>query len=105
MTAHSEIIAAEPKTEAVARFFSAVNKGISYFRENPGEAVTYIASNLDYTAEDAKEWMKTVEFVDDVAKVDQITIVENTVVILKSAGVIEDEKITGKDFVYGIRSL
>ncbi|KAK7204738.1 thiamine biosynthesis enzyme [Myxozyma melibiosi] len=105
VTAHTDVIYSEPETAAIARFFSAVNKGITYFNQHPEEAVEYIAANLDYTKEDAQEWLHTVEFSENVAVVDQTAIIDNTVEILKSAGVIEKEDIVPENFVYRVKSL
>ncbi|KAL8998904.1 MAG: hypothetical protein Q9169_002123 [Polycauliona sp. 2 TL-2023] len=71
-------------------FLDKVNMGIKYFQEHKDEAVQYISTTLDYEEEDAKEWMKTVRFPRDVKGV-KANVVEETVKILRKAGVIEGE--------------
>lgn len=75
-------------------FFDKLNHGIRYFNEHPDEAVKYISTELDYTEEDAKEWLKTVSFATDVKGVKMDT-VEKTVEILQKAGVVEENVNTG----------
>lgn len=66
-----------------------INKGVKHFEENQEEAVTYISTKLDYSEEDAREWLKTVRFAHDVRGVDQ-SVVDKTVHILQQAGVLGD---------------
>ncbi|KZF20311.1 periplasmic binding protein-like II [Xylona heveae TC161] len=68
--------------------FEAINKGVKYFQEHLDEAVQYISTNLDYSEEDAREWLKTVRFADNVKGVD-VEVVKRTKDILLKAGVIE----------------
>ncbi|KAK9460729.1 uncharacterized protein V1516DRAFT_434567 [Lipomyces oligophaga] len=104
ITAHVDLIAKEtPETDTLARWLKAVNLGVEYFEQNPDEAVAYISQNLDYTAEDAEAWLKTVEFVRNVGEVDTGSIIDNTVTILQSAGVIEDVSAEKKnEFVHSV---
>ncbi|KAI4117130.1 MAG: hypothetical protein LQ338_007604 [Usnochroma carphineum] len=67
-----------------------LNMGVKYFRENPEEAVKYISEELDYEEEDAREWLKTVRFAEDVRGVKR-SVLEKTVKILKNAGVVGEE--------------
>jgi ABC-type nitrate/sulfonate/bicarbonate transport system substrate-binding protein len=83
-----KIVAADPKDERLQELLVKVNRGIAHFRENQEEAISYISENLDYSAEDAREWMKTVEFVDDASEVG-IEDIDNTIVLLQKAGVVE----------------
>ena len=39
-----------------------LNLGVRYFEEHGEEAVEYISKELDYSAEDAREWLGTVRF-------------------------------------------
>jgi ABC-type nitrate/sulfonate/bicarbonate transport system substrate-binding protein len=64
-----------------------INKGVKHFEENQEEAVQYISTKLDYSEEDAREWLKTVQFAKDVRGVDP-AVVEKTVGILQKAGVL-----------------
>ncbi|KAI4246870.1 MAG: hypothetical protein LQ352_006294 [Teloschistes flavicans] len=71
-----------------------VNLGIKHFKDHPDEAVQYISSELDYEKEDAREWLNTVKFADDVKGVKK-AVVEKTVEVLGKAGVLKGEE--GKD--------
>jgi ABC-type nitrate/sulfonate/bicarbonate transport system substrate-binding protein len=64
-----------------------INKGVKHFEENQEEAVQYISTKLDYSEEDAREWLKTVKFAKDVRGVDK-EVVGKTVGILQKAGVL-----------------
>lgn len=66
-----------------------INKGVKHFEANQAEAVQYISTKLDYSEEDAKEWLKTVRFASDVRGVD-MEVVNKTVSILQKAGVLGD---------------
>jgi ABC-type nitrate/sulfonate/bicarbonate transport system substrate-binding protein len=67
-----------------------INKGVKHFEENQEEAVTYISTKLDYSEEDAREWLKTVKFAKDVSGVER-AVVDKTVGILQKAGVLGGE--------------
>ncbi|KAI5965532.1 hypothetical protein CANMA_003394 [Candida margitis] len=90
ITASTKAVAA--KQQDIHNFISAVNQGTAYFNQHIDEAVDYIASNLDYSAEDAKQWTKTVQFNDKVGEValDWDKIVVKTTNVLKDAGVLQD---------------
>ncbi|KAF1945556.1 periplasmic binding protein-like II [Clathrospora elynae] len=64
-----------------------INKGVKHFEENQEEAVQYISTKLDYSDEDAREWLKTVRFARDVRGVDR-HVVDKTVGTLQKAGVL-----------------
>jgi len=64
-----------------------INKGVKHFEENQEEAVQYISTKLDYSEEDAREWLKTVRFAKDVRGVDP-EVVNKTVSTLQKAGVL-----------------
>ena len=84
-----KIVARNPTDERIQPLSDAINKGIRHFNENQEEAVEYISTELDYSAEDARAWLKTVRFPNDVTGVDP-EIVQKTVNILQKAGVIEE---------------
>lgn len=71
--------------------FEKLDQGIKYFNENQEEAITYISTELDYSEEDAREWMKTVRFPLKTAGVD-IKVITNTVGVLRKAGVLFEGK-------------
>ncbi|EGS18443.1 uncharacterized protein CTHT_0050400 [Thermochaetoides thermophila DSM 1495] len=68
-----------------------LNLGIKHFNENQEEAVEYISTHLDYTAEDAREWLKTVKFPKWTQGVDP-KVIASTVEILCKAGVLSASK-------------
>lgn len=67
-----------------------INKGVKHFEENQKEAIQYISTKLDYSEEDAREWLKTVRFAHDVRGVDK-SVVDKTVNILQKAGVLGEK--------------
>lgn len=71
--------------------FDKLDQGIRHFNENKEEAVTYISTELDYSEEDAREWMKTVKFPTHTEGVD-VGVVTNTVEVLRKAGVLHADK-------------
>lgn len=74
----------------ISSFLSAVNEGITYFNSHNDEAVEFISTNLDYSADDARAWLGTVEFAED-CKIVENVVVEKTVDILSKARVINKE--------------
>lgn len=87
-----KIVAREPENPQLKELAESINKGIKYFWDNKEEAIEYISTNLDYSAEDANEWMKTVEFSKDVTGVDP-KVVQKTVDILGKAGVLKPSNV------------
>lgn len=79
-------------------FLEGLNKGVKYFLEHQDEAVKWIYGNLDYSEEDAREWLKTVKFSQDVSKV-RGEVVEKCVGILKKAGVVKSEEVDAEGMV------
>ncbi|KAF3926709.1 hypothetical protein ABW21_db0204550 [Orbilia brochopaga] len=93
ITAHADLTSA--KDPRLAEFLDGVNKGISLFKDDVEQGISWITSNLEYSEADAREWRKGVEFVDDVKAVDE-GMVEKVLSILKEAGVVEkSEKADG----------
>lgn len=71
--------------------FEKLDQGIKHFGENKQEAIAYISTELDYSAEDAEEWIKTVKFSTHTEGVD-LEVVEKTVRVLRKAGVLSEGK-------------
>ena len=91
ITAHKDLTSSSDKPDPrLATFLSGVTKGIEYFHSHIDEGIEYIAANLGYTAQDARDWLKTVEHVKDASKVER-SMIENTVEILSKAGVVKGE--------------
>ncbi|KAK4120985.1 hypothetical protein N657DRAFT_578759 [Parathielavia appendiculata] len=65
-----------------------LNQGIKHFNENQEEAVQYISTKLDYSEEDAREWLKTVRFPQRTQGVD-FKVVVSTVETLCKASVLK----------------
>ena len=84
IVARPDVIGDDRLDEVLAK----INLGIRYFEEHQEEAVQYISTELDYTAEDAKEWLQTVNFAEHVRGVRE-SVVQETVTVLKKAGVLE----------------
>jgi len=76
----------------VSAFLDAVAEGVAYFNAHKDEAVKFISTSslMEYSEEDAKAWLETVKFADEVKKV-KLETVEKTIDILKKAGVIKGE--------------
>lgn len=75
----------------VKDLFERLDKGVAHFNANPDEAVQYISTNLDYSAEDAREWLKTVKFPAQTEGV-KPEVVSSCVSILRKAGVLTEGK-------------
>ena len=73
--------------EQIPGLMESINKGVKHFKQNPEEAVKHITSTMHYSEDDARQWMKTVKFPDDVSGVNRAT-VDNTIDILRTAGVL-----------------
>lgn len=82
----------DTKKKDIQAFLGAVNRGIAYFLAHPQEAVEHILTHLNYSADDAREWLKTVKFNEQIGKkeIDWTRVVENTASVLKTAGVLTD---------------
>ncbi|CAK7203869.1 hypothetical protein SEUCBS139899_006618 [Sporothrix eucalyptigena] len=84
----STAVVSSPDTEAQLQdLFGKLDQGIAHFNANPEESVKYISTALDYSEEDAREWLKTVRFPEHTSGVSKATI-ENCIGILQKAGVL-----------------
>lgn len=91
IVASTALMKDEKLEERVGFLFGKLDQGIKHFDENKEEAVKYISTELDYSEEDAREWMKTVRFPTHTEGVDP-QVVESTVQILRKAGVLCEGK-------------
>ena len=64
-----------------------ITKGVRHYLDNTDESVGFITSTMQYSDEDARSWMKTVRFADDVSGV-KPTVVSETIKVLVKAGVL-----------------
>ncbi|KAL1584202.1 hypothetical protein WHR41_07259 [Cladosporium halotolerans] len=92
------IAAREPTDPALQDLAEKLNAGVQYYMDNEEEAVKHITGTMEYSEADAREWMKTVEFTQDVRGVDP-GVVDKTVGILKKAGVLGEKAGSGADLV------
>jgi ABC-type nitrate/sulfonate/bicarbonate transport system substrate-binding protein len=77
--------------ERTKELFEKLDQGVKYFNGNQEEAVKYISTALDYSDEDAREWLKTVRFPEHTSGVD-VGVIKNTVEVLRKAGVLTQGK-------------
>jgi ABC-type nitrate/sulfonate/bicarbonate transport system substrate-binding protein len=75
----------------IADLFTKLDKGIKHFDAHHDEAVKYISTHLDYSEEDAREWLKTVRFSNKTEGVD-LKVVQSCIGILRKAGVLIEGK-------------
>ena len=96
------IVARDATDPALQSMAEKVNQGVRYYQENPEEAVQHITSTMRYSGEDAKEWMKTVRFADDVRGVDP-GVADETVAVLQKAGVLVSGNSGGAEHMVAIK--
>ena len=68
--------------------FAKVNEGVQYLQDNPEDAIRHITGTMHYSDKDAQEWMKAVQFSDDVTGVDP-AVVDKTAELLRKTGVLK----------------
>nr|POE86650.1 hypothetical protein CFP56_46834 [Quercus suber]POE87647.1 hypothetical protein CFP56_30236 [Quercus suber] len=78
-----------------------INEGVKHYSANVEEAVEYITSAMHYSNEDAREWMKTVQFAQDVRGT-KAEVIDDTVKVLRKAGVL-DERSGGSEGMVTIK--
>jgi ABC-type nitrate/sulfonate/bicarbonate transport system substrate-binding protein len=88
----------DKQDERLQSLFEKVDKGVEYFLGNQEEAVKYISTELDYSEEDATEWLKTVRFSQGVKGVDE-TLVQKTREILIKAGVVGEKGLGAEEMI------
>ncbi|EKD16801.1 hypothetical protein MBM_05270 [Drepanopeziza brunnea f. sp. 'multigermtubi' MB_m1] len=87
IVASTSIEQSDARLEAL---FEKLDQGVEYFEKNQEESVKYISTALDYSEEDAREWLKTVKFTKKTKGVD-VGVIQKTVDILKKAGVLGEK--------------
>ncbi|KAI0024479.1 hypothetical protein F4780DRAFT_725577 [Xylariomycetidae sp. FL0641] len=68
-----------------------LDQGVRHFEDHHDEDVQHISTTLDYSPEDAREWLKTVRFATKTEGVD-LKVVQNCIEILRKAGVLKEGK-------------
>jgi ABC-type amino acid transport substrate-binding protein len=93
-----KIVARDAEDSRIDAMRKSINQGIKHFRDNQKEAVEYISTELDYSKEDAEEWLKTVRFSDDVQGVNE-GVIQKTIDILGKAGVLDAAQVKAGELV------
>ena len=83
------IAARNSKDAEIEDMAEKINKGIQYYRDQKEEALDHITNAMEYSKDDALEWMKTVSFAQDVRGVTP-SVIDNTASLLKKAGVLQE---------------
>jgi hypothetical protein len=92
------IAARDPSDSAMSALLEKLNEGVKYYLEKEAEAVSHITSTMEYSREDAKEWMGTVKFAQDVRGV-KTAVVDDVVRILRKAGVLDEKSGAGEEMI------
>ncbi|KAH7395901.1 uracil-DNA glycosylase-like protein [Cadophora sp. MPI-SDFR-AT-0126] len=95
IVAATDIEKGDSRLEAL---FEKLDQGVKHFEKNQEESVKYISTELDYSEEDAREWLKTVDFTKRTKGVD-LAVIRKTVEILKKAGVLNEKGMTPETMV------
>ena len=101
------VCASAVKSDVLDGIFKGLDAGMKLFREGGEEQVVRMLGNGEahchYSPDDAREWMKVLEFAETTRGVDP-KVMENVVEVLKGAGVIDRVvNITDGDGVVGIQ--
>jgi len=83
---------------AVGALLEKLNEGIQHYLKSEEESVSHITSTMEYSKEDAKEWMGTVKFAQDVRGV-KSGVVDDVVKILRKAGVLDEKSGAGEEMI------
>ena len=88
--------------QRLEEMFEKIDRGVRYFEGNKEESVRYISGKLDYSAQDAREWLKTVSFAKSTKGVD-VKVIEKTVDVLRKAGVVEEGGMKAEEMIGSLR--
>ncbi|WPH03904.1 Hypothetical protein R9X50_00678700 [Acrodontium crateriforme] len=84
------IAARHTAKDDVKSMMAKINQGVKYYMEHTEEAIQHITTAMHYSEADAKEWMKTVRFADDVIGMNP-KMIDDTVASLQKAGVLKSD--------------
>lgn len=84
--------------ERLQGLFEKLDKGVKHFLENEEEAVKYIYTSLDYSEDDAREWLKTVKFTNGIKGADEELVRKVRDTLLK-AEVVEERGLKAQEMV------
>ncbi len=87
IVASTQLASGDQLDSRLGELFTKLDQGIKHFNENAEEAVKYISTALDYSEEDAQQWIKTVRFPTKTHGISLDT-VTRCVGILQQAGVL-----------------
>lgn len=90
------IAARDPTDERLQTMAEKINMGVQYYQEHREEAIGHITGTMEYSKRDAEEWMKTVEFTQDVRGVDP-GVIDKTIEILRKGGVLDEKAGSGAE--------
>ena len=86
--------------EVVEDMMAKVNQGVKHFLEHEDEVIEHITTTMEYSEKDAREWLKTVKFSEDVVGMDP-AMVDSTAELLRKTGVIKEGS-GGSDWMVSI---
>jgi len=98
ITASTKLVPGGNPEKRLTDLFKKIDEGVKYFGKHQDEAVDYISTELDYSKEDASEWLKTVRFSTNVEGVD-IGVVQGTIDVLKKADVLGEKGMTAQQMI------
>lgn len=87
-------------SEELEDLMQKVNQGVAHFTANEEEVIRHITGTMHYSEKDAREWLKTVQFSEDVVGVDP-GMVDQTADTLRKTGVL-GEGSGGSDWMVSI---
>jgi len=99
IVATTKVLSSDTGKAKVRELFEKLDQGIEYFRGHHDEAVQYISTELDYSEEDAREWLKTVKFSDKTEGLNP-DVVSSCMRVLWKAGVLTEGKGLGGEAMY-----
>jgi len=102
IVASSSLVSGASPDPRLEELFGKVDQGVTYFDKHHDEAVKYISTELDYSEEDAREWLKTVRFANSVKGVN-LGVIKNTVETLRKAGVLSKDSMQAEEMIRGNR--
>jgi len=88
--------------QRLEEMFEKIDRGVRYFEGNKEESIRYISGKLDYSVQDAREWLKTVRFAKSTKGVD-VKVIEKTVEVLRKAGVIGEGGMKAEEMIETVR--
>jgi len=103
ITCSTALIGADGTVDVrVADLCERLDQGMRYFEQHQDEAVGHICSVMDYSEDDARKWLGTVEFAHGTKGVD-LALVEDCMRVLSKAGVLVEGKGMGAGEMVAIK--